>query len=107
MSHLLAAAAGNPSLIEFFVTTGFPMLLIFAIFYFLLIRPANKKRREHEERLTALKKGDKVVTTGGLHGEVAKVEDQVAVLKLADNVKVRVSKQAISGLQGTPSEKGD
>ncbi len=96
MSHLLAAAAGNPSLMEFFVTTGFPMLLIFAIFYFLLIRPVNKKRRDHEARLEALKKGDKVVTTGGLHGEVTKVEDHILVLKLADNVKVRVVQSTIA-----------
>jgi preprotein translocase subunit YajC len=83
-----------------------PFLVIFAIFYFLLIKPAKKKQQAHEELLKALNKGDKVITNGGLYGEVAKVEGELVLLKLADNVKVRISKQGIAGLEGAPVEKG-
>lgn len=103
MSHLLAAAAGSQSILDLIV--GFmPMILIFAIFYFIWFVPIRKKQKHHEAVLAALKKGDKVITNGGIYGEVVKVEGQVLVLKLADNVKVRIQRQAIAGLEGAPAE---
>lgn len=77
-----------------------PFVLIFVIFWFLLIAPARKRQKAHQAMLDALTRGDKVVTNGGLHGEVAAIDDAVVVLKIADNVKVRVSRSAIGGLQG-------
>ena len=79
-----------------------PFVFVFAIFYFLLIAPMRKRQKALQAMIAAIKKGDKVVTNGGLYGEVAAVQDEVVVLKLADNVKVRVAKSAISGLEGGP-----
>ena len=79
-----------------------PILLIFAIFYFLLLAPMRKRQKQHQALLGALKRGDKVVTNGGLLGEIAAVEEKVVHLKLADNVRVRVAKSAIAGLEGDP-----
>lgn len=79
-----------------------PFVLIFVIFWVLLIAPARKRQKAHQAMLEALKRGDKVVTNGGLHGEVAALEGETVFLKIADNVKVRVSRSAIGGLQGEP-----
>ena len=95
----LAQAAAAPSALVQFV----PILLIFAIFYFLLLAPMRKRQKQHQALLAALKRGDKVVTNGGLLGEIAAVEDKVVHLKLADNVRVRVVKSAIAGLEGDPT----
>jgi preprotein translocase subunit YajC len=97
---LLAQAGGQaPSLFVQLV----PILLIFGIFYFLLLAPMRKRQKQHQVLLGALKRGDKVVTNGGLLGEIAAVEDRIVHLKLADNVKVRVVKTAIAGLEGDPT----
>ena len=95
----LAQAGGQaPSLFVQLV----PILLIFGIFYFLLLAPMRKRQKQHQLLLGALKRGDKVVTNGGLLGEIAAVEERIVHLKLADNVKVRVVKTAIAGLEGDP-----
>lgn len=78
-----------------------PLILIFAIFYFILVVPMRKRQKAHQELLRALKKGDRVVTTGGLHGVIAAVQENVVVLKLADNLKVKVSRSAVAGFQGS------
>lgn len=77
-----------------------PIVVIFAIFYFLLIAPMRKRQKALQKLIDGLKRGDKVVTTGGLHGEVAAVDEKVVILKVADNLKVKVSKSAVSGFQG-------
>lgn len=82
-----------------------PMFIIFAIFYFLLVMPMRKRQKALQQTIEALKRGDKVVTTGGLYGEVASVEPTFLILKIADNVKVRVAKSAIAGLEAE-AEKG-
>ena len=74
-----------------------PLLLVLAVFYFIVIMPAKKQQKEKDEMIGALKKGDKVVTTGGIHGTVATMEEHTALIKVADNVKIRVSKSAIAG----------
>jgi preprotein translocase subunit YajC len=81
--------------------------LIFGVFYFLVIMPAKKQQKKKESMIAALKKGDKVVTTGGIFGTVATVEDQTVLLKISENTKIRISKSAIGGpvgADGTPSE---
>ncbi len=81
-----------------------PLGLVFAIFYFLVIRPANKKQRALQEMLKALKNGDKVITTGGIYGTVAGITDDIVQLRVANSVKIDVSRNAIAGLQ-SPEEK--
>ncbi|QFU09010.1 preprotein translocase subunit YajC [Rhodobacteraceae bacterium THAF1] len=73
-----------------------PLILIFAIMYFLLIRPQQKKVKEHQKMVEALRRGDQIVTAGGLVGKVVKVHEGEAEVELADNVKVRVIKSTIA-----------
>ena len=81
--------------------------LIFGVFYFLVIMPAKKQQKKKEAMISALKKGDKVVTSGGIFGTVATVEDHTLLLKIAENTKIRISKSAIGGPvdpDGSPTE---
>lgn len=81
-----------------------PMIIIFAIFYFLLIRPQQKKARQQKEMLAALKKGDRVVTNGGLHGVISGLTNELVTMEIAPKVRVKVSRGSISRL-GTKEEK--
>ncbi|HEY7213091.1 MAG TPA: preprotein translocase subunit YajC [Thermoanaerobaculia bacterium] len=84
-----------------------PMLLIFVIFYVVLMLPMQRQRKALRELIENLKKGDRVVTSGGLYGEVTAVDGPTVMLRIADNVRVRVAKSAISGLEGeSSSDKG-
>jgi preprotein translocase subunit YajC len=71
---------------------------IFAIFYFLLIRPQQKQKKDRERMLAAIKKGDRVVTTGGLHGTVVGLNEHTVILKVADQVKLEVDRVAVGRL---------
>ena len=74
-----------------------PLLLIFGIMYFLLIRPQQKKMKEHQAMVTSLRRGDKIVTAGGMFGKVVKVHDEGEVeVEIADGVKVRMVKSTIA-----------
>jgi preprotein translocase subunit YajC len=73
------------------------LVIMFAIFYFLLIRPQQKKAKQHKELLAALKKGDRVVSSGGLHGVVTGLTDDVVTMEIAPKVRVKVSRGSISG----------
>ena len=77
-----------------------PFALVLAIFYFVILLPMKKKQKKVQEFLDALKPGDKIVTTGGLFGSIAKISDQVVQLQDAPNVRVDISKAAIVGYQG-------
>jgi len=81
-----AAPAANP------LASFLPMILIFVVFYFLLIRPQQKKAKALQEFLKNLKKGDEVVTGGGLHGKITGLTDSVVTLEIADNVRVKVAR---------------
>jgi preprotein translocase subunit YajC len=72
------------------------ILVIFAIFYFLLVRPQMKKQKEHQAMVNSIKKGDKVVTTGGIHGTVVGLKDDIAIIKIAEEVKIEVSKSCVA-----------
>ncbi|MEK7237871.1 MAG: preprotein translocase subunit YajC [Nitrospirota bacterium] len=76
-----------------------PLILIFVIFYFLLIRPQSKKAKEHKTMLQNLKNGDKVITTGGIYGVIEGIEDNTMTLKIAENVKVKMSRSAVAGIR--------
>jgi preprotein translocase subunit YajC len=83
---------GGTQLVTMLVTFG----LIIVVFYFLVIRPQNKKKKDAQKMLENIKKGDRVVTIGGMHGYVESARDDAVVLKVDDNVKIKFSKSAIS-----------
>jgi len=84
-----------------------PLILIMVIFYFLLIRPQQKKLKEHRNLVDEIKKGDKVLTAGGLFGKVIDVKDDVLKVEIADGVRVHVKRDTITGLTdiAAPKEK--
>ncbi len=76
-----------------------PLLILFAIFYFLLIRPQRNKMKEHKEMIGKLSQGDNVITNGGIHGRITSVGEETVTMEVADNVKVKVSKEAVTSRQ--------
>lgn len=89
-----AQATQQPSLLTSFA----PLILIMVVFYFLLIRPQQKKMREHQNMLSKISKGDKVVTSGGIFATVSKVEENsnYIVVEIAENVKVKIKRDSVS-----------
>ena len=81
-------------------STLIPLVVIFAIFYFLMIRPQQKQAKKHKEMLAALKKGDKVVTRGGMMGTIYSIADNIITLEVADNVRIQFSRESIAGVEG-------
>lgn len=76
-----------------------PLVFMFAIFYFLLIRPQQKKAKEHKALLDAMKKGDNVITAGGVHGKVIAVDDTIVTLEIANNVNIKITKSYIAAIK--------
>ena len=89
-------AAAQPSAGASFLVQTIPLVLIFVIFWFLLIRPQSKKLKEHRAQLAAIKKGDRVVTGGGLIGRVTKADDHELEVEIAPSVKVRALRSTIA-----------
>jgi preprotein translocase subunit YajC len=86
-----------------------PLVLIFVVFYFLLIRPQQKRTKQHQEMLGKLKKNDEVMTSGGIYGKVISLADNVVTLEVAPNVRIRVSRPQISTVitnDKTPAKEG-
>ena len=77
----------------------FPLIAIFLIFYFIVIRPERAKQKEHKEQLTKLGKNDQVVTTGGIHGTIVNVKPDTIILRIDDNVRVEVDKEAVTKIK--------
>ncbi|MFQ5640300.1 MAG: preprotein translocase subunit YajC [bacterium] len=79
-----------------------PMILIFAIMYFLIFRPQAKKQKQHQAMVSALKKGDKIVTAGGIHAKIAgvKEKDQTLLVQIADNVKIEITRSSVAKVLG-------
>ena len=92
-----AGAAGASGSAAFMVQI-LPLLLIFVVFYFLILRPQSKRMKDHKAKIEAGKKGDQVVTGGGLIGKVAKVEEGVVEVELAQGVKVRALKSTLTDI---------
>ena len=82
-----------------------PLILMFAIFYFLLIRPQQKKAKEHQEMIGNLKKGNKVVTTGGIHGTIISLDEATVTLEIAEKTNVKFTRGNIAGLLNPKPEK--
>jgi preprotein translocase subunit YajC len=79
-----------------------PFVLILGIFYFIILLPARRKQQKVQEFLESLKENDKVITTGGIYGQIAKINGDRVSLQVADKVRIEVSRAAIGGLQGQP-----
>lgn len=84
------------------------LIAMFAIFYFLLIRPQQKKAKEHREMVASLKKGMRVITSGGIHGTITKVDENIVRLEIAENVQIKVGRGNValvmSGKEGANSD---
>jgi preprotein translocase subunit YajC len=78
-----------------------PFIAIFVIFYFLIIRPQGKKLKQHDKFVTALKRGDEVVTTGGILGTIDGLTDQIVTLEISPGAKIKILKKQIAGTQAT------
>lgn len=103
ISSAFAQDAGGAASLAGGIQSFLPLILIFAVFYFLLIRPQQKKMKTHKAMLDALRRGDTVVTGGGIIGSVVKVIDEHEVtVEIADGVKVRVQRQSISAVVSKP-----
>jgi len=103
LSRLMAAPAGDgsagSSLFSFL-----PLIAIVAIFYFLILRPQNKKQKETQKMLSALKKGDRVVTIGGIHGVIQSVKESTVIVKVDENVKLEFNRSAIATVSSQAKE---
>ena len=75
-----------------------PLILMFVIFYFLLIRPQQKKAKEHREMINSIKKGDRIITSGGIHGLVTAVSDTIMTVEIADKVRIKLARGNVSAL---------
>ncbi|MGM0516961.1 MAG: preprotein translocase subunit YajC [Pseudomonadota bacterium] len=98
ISDAMAQAGGAPAGEASLVATFLPLLLIFAVMYFLLIRPQVKRQKEHKKLIEALEKGDEVATTGGILGRIVKLDDTLVVIEVADNATVVVQRFAIASV---------
>lgn len=94
--HSLAAAGASPNSATSILVGIAPWLLIFVIFYVLMIRPQQQRVKQHQAAIAAIKKGDEVITGGGIRGKVIKVTDDEAEIEIAQGVKVRVVKGTLS-----------
>lgn len=89
----VSGAPGSSTLMNFL-----PLILIFAVFYVLIIRPQQKKIADQEKMIKALQRGDRVITSGGLHGKITKLDDDHIILEIADGVHVKVVRSHVGGL---------
>ena len=92
MTPLYAAEAQQPGILASLM----PLIILFAIFYFLVILPQQREAKKHKEMVESLKKGDKIVTNGGIIAEVVKNEEDFLKVKINDNVEVKLSKDAVA-----------
>jgi preprotein translocase subunit YajC len=99
ISPAYAQAGGPPG---FDLISLLPLVLIFVVFYFLLIRPQQKKMKVHREMISGIKRGDKVLTSGGIIGNVVKVDEGELLVEIAKDVRVRVARGTISDLLTKP-----
>ena len=101
--YAAANAHAQPNPLASFI----PIILIFVVFYFLLIRPQQKRAKEHREMIKNLKKGDEIITSGGLYGKIVGITDEFLTLEVAENVKVKVARNYVSTKLGAqkPAQK--
>jgi len=93
--------SGGGSMVSTLIMFG----AIFAIFYFMIIRPQQKKAKEREALLSSLEKGDKVITSGGMHGSIAGLDDKTCLIDFGNNVKVKFERSAVASIDRPKNEK--
>jgi len=95
-----AGASAAPAAASAGLMGYLPFILIFAVFYFLVIRPQQKKLDEQNKMIKALQRGDRIVTSGGIHGKITKLEgDTQLVVEIADNVQIKIERNSVQGLE--------
>lgn len=94
---MAAPPDGSSALVQFI-----PFILVLGIFYFVILLPMKRKQQKVQEFLAALKVGDRVITTGGLYGQITKLADDTVQLQIADKIRIDVARAAIGGYQGQP-----
>jgi preprotein translocase subunit YajC len=104
LSRLMGAPAGAEGSAGSSLFSFLPLIAIVAIFYFLILRPQNKKQKETQKMLSALKKGDRVVTIGGIHGVIQSVKESTVIVKVDDNVKLEFNRSAIASVSSQAKE---
>ncbi len=99
IAHAMGAPGGGsapPGGVEGFLQSIFPLVIIFGIFWFLLIRPQQKRAKEMKEMLDNLKKGDKIVTNGGIYGVIEGLTEKSVTVKIAENTRIKILRSAVS-----------
>ncbi len=96
-----SAAAGAPNQTAVMIANVIPLVFVFGVFYFLIIRPQQKTRKTHEAMLKALDKNDEIITTGGIYGTIVGIKDDTVLLRIAENVKIEIQKSAIASKKGS------
>ena len=96
-----AAPSGNP------IAQLLPFLLMFVVLYFLILRPQIKKQKDQQKMIEGLKKGDKIVTTGGIFGVITNLKDDTISVKIAENVRVEMSRAAVTRVREDGGDEGD
>lgn len=102
LTMAVATPEGSPAQPSAFLQF-LPLIFLFVVFYFLLIRPQQKKQKEHANMLAKLDKNDEVITAGGVHATVISVGDKTATIRIADNVKIEIEKSSIQTLKKSKS----
>ncbi|MBI5592190.1 MAG: preprotein translocase subunit YajC [Deltaproteobacteria bacterium] len=95
-----AASPGSAGGLASFI----PLVLMFVIFYFLLIRPQQKKTKEHRDMVAGIKKGDRIITSGGIHGQVTSVDDTTLTVEISDKVRVKLNRANVAGMVQTQTQ---
>ncbi len=96
LSFVFAQATGQPDPLQNMLSTILPFAAIILIFYFMMIRPQQKRQKEMKAMLESMKRGDKVITSSGIHGTITDIEDNVITVQIAENTKVRFEKVAVT-----------
>ncbi|MEG6509414.1 preprotein translocase subunit YajC [Methyloligella sp. 2.7D] len=102
MIDAVTAQAAPGGAMDFFNSLLIPTILIIGIMYFLMIRPQQKRMREHRDMIGAIRRGDNVVTAGGILGKVSKADEEELTLEVAEGVRIRVLRSTISEVRGKP-----
>ena len=97
-AYAQAQGGGPQEPVPFFANPLFMMIIIFGIIYFLIMRPQQKKQREHQEMLRKLAKGDRVMTMSGIYGTVANLDEKIVLRQVDDKVRIKVSRNSVASL---------
>ncbi|HPW44793.1 MAG TPA: preprotein translocase subunit YajC [bacterium] len=98
MTAMAARPAGADGQQGSWITSLMPLAVIFAIFYFLLIRPQQKQQKKHRGMIEALKKGDRIITRGGMHGTIHGIANNIITLEVAPEIRIKFNREAVAGL---------